>query len=47
MEFNEDDSIKKTNYLAKYIINNSNYQLVIIITYNKYIFFIIDKICKA
>lgn len=46
IEFNKNDTIKDRIYVLNCIIVDEDYQLVIITTYNKYIFLINNSICK-
>lgn len=46
IKFEEDRSMKTKNYLDNCTIGNNICQLVIIITYDKYIFFINNEIQK-
>ena len=47
IEFEEDKLIKTKKYLSDYIVEEDKYNLIIIITYNKYIFFANNGIWKA
>lgn len=38
IEFNKDEIIKDKKYLSNYTINNANWRLIIIITYDENIF---------
>ena len=44
IEFDKNNIIKPKFYLLNYTIKSHNKQLIIIITYNKYMFFANDKI---
>ena len=47
IKFIKNSTIKKKNYLANYKLDNNNHQLIIIIIYNKCIFFVYNKMCKV
>lgn len=47
VKFNKDGIMKKNNYPINCIVNNCNCQLVIVIIYDKYIFFTDDRIYKS
>lgn len=46
VKFEKNSAIKVKKYFLDYILENNKYQPVVIITYNKYIFSINDKILK-
>lgn len=44
VEFKENDLTKPKFYLFKYKVSRDSQQLIIIITYNKYIFSVINRV---
>lgn len=46
VEFKKDKLIKTKNYLDNYIVKKDVYYFIIVITYNKYIFFANNRIQK-
>lgn len=47
VEFKEESIIKTKTYLSDYVIKGLNWRLIIVITYNKYTFFVNDNIQKC
>lgn len=47
VEFDKDNIIKNEMYLFYYIVDSENCQPIIQMTYNKYIFFANNNICKV
>lgn len=47
MKFNKDGTRKEKNYPASYVVGDSDYWSVIIITHDKYTFFTNYGYCKA
>lgn len=47
VKFNEDSAMKTKNYLVNYAVEEKKHCSIIIITYDKYIFFANNRIWKA
>lgn len=47
VEFNQNRAIKPKMYLSDFIVERQDCQPVIVITYNKFIFSVNDKVLKA
>lgn len=47
VKFNEDGTMKAKNYLVDYIVREKKWCLIIIMTYDRYTFFVNDRIRKV